>query len=188
MKKIIAVVGMCGAGKSVVANYLEEYLGYKRVYFGGVTMKKLAEANLEVNPDNERKIREKLRQELGMSAYAKVLLPEIKELAKTDNVVLDGLYSWAEYKYLIAELPNMKVIAVVTDKKLRYKRLIQRPARPLSNSEAEYRDISELEKLEKAQPIAFADYFICNNKGVVEVVDQLTDILGYMSKKEEMRR
>lgn len=187
MKKIIAVVGMCGAGKSVVANYLEEFLGYKRVYFGGVTMKKLAEENLEVNPDNERKIREKLRRELGMSAYAKVLLPEIKELAKTDNVVLDGLYSWAEYRYLIDEIPNLKVIAVVADKKLRYKRLLQRPHRPLSNSEAEYRDLTELERLEKAQPIAFADYYICNNTSVSDVVDQLTDILKYISKKEEMR-
>ena len=81
MNKIIAIIGMCGSGKSVASEYLENNLGYQKIYFGGVTMKKLKEANLEVNPENERMMREKLRKELGMGAYAKVLLPEIKELA-----------------------------------------------------------------------------------------------------------
>ena len=79
MNKIVAIVGMCGSGKSVASEYLENKLGYKKVYFGGVTMKKLEEANLEVNPENEKMMREKLRKELGMGAYAKVLLPEINQ-------------------------------------------------------------------------------------------------------------
>ena len=33
MNKIIAIVGMCGVGKSVASEFLEE-LGYKKVYFG----------------------------------------------------------------------------------------------------------------------------------------------------------
>ena len=78
MNKIIAIVGMCGSGKSVAAEYLEKTLGYKKVYFGGVTLKKIQESGLEVNPENERNMREKLRKELGMGAYAKILLPEIK--------------------------------------------------------------------------------------------------------------
>ena len=80
MGKIIAIVGMCGSGKSVASEYLIG-LGYKRVYFGGVTMDKLKESGLDVNPDNEKMMREKLRSELGMGAYAKVLLPTIKELS-----------------------------------------------------------------------------------------------------------
>ena len=82
MNKIIAVVGMCGSGKSVASEYLENNLQYKKVYFGGVTMKKLQEEGLEVNPENEKMMREKLRKDLGMGAYAKVLLPEVKELSK----------------------------------------------------------------------------------------------------------
>ena len=42
MNKIIAIVGMCGAGKSVASEYLEK-IGYKKVYFGGITYEKLAE-------------------------------------------------------------------------------------------------------------------------------------------------
>ena len=53
MNKIIAIVGMCGSGKSVASDYLES-IGYKKVYFGGVTMEKLKENGMEINPENER--------------------------------------------------------------------------------------------------------------------------------------
>lgn len=53
MNKIIAIVGMCGSGKSVACDILEEK-GYKKVYFGGVTMDKLKEENLSVTPENEK--------------------------------------------------------------------------------------------------------------------------------------
>ena len=99
MNKIIAIVGMCGSGKSVACDILEEK-GYKKVYFGGVTMDKLKEENLSVTPENEKMMREKLRSSLGMGAYAIILLPKIKELAETHNVVLDGLYSWEELKII----------------------------------------------------------------------------------------
>ena len=177
MNKIIAIVGMCGSGKSVASEYLENKLNYKKVYFGGVTMKKLKEAGLEVNAENEKMMREKLRKELGMAAYAKVLLPEIKELAKENNVVLDGLYSWSEYKVLIEEIPNLKLISVVADKDLRYQRLTTRDIRPLTNIEAKNRDLSEIENIEKAPPIAYADYYILNNGTIEEYINRLNEIL-----------
>lgn len=177
MNKIIAIVGMCGSGKSVASEYLENNLGYKKVYFGGVTMKKLQEAGLEVNPENEKMMREKLRSELGMGAYAKVLLPEIKELSKTNDVVLDGLYSWTEYKILTEEIPNLVLISVVADKKLRYSRLTTREVRPLTNQEAIKRDLAEIENIEKAPPIAYADYYIYNNGTIDDYLIRLNQIL-----------
>ena len=177
MNKIIAIVGMCGSGKSVASEYLENELGYKKVYFGGVTMKKLQEANLEVNPENEKMMREKLRKELGMGAYAKVLLPEIKELAKEHNVVLDGLYSWTEYNILTEEIPELKLISIVADKNIRYERLTTREIRPLTNEEAKKRDLSEIENIEKAPPIAYADYYILNNGSLEDYIERLNEIL-----------
>ena len=49
MNKILAIVGMCGSGKSVASEYLEK-LGYQKVYFGGVTMEKLQEENIPITP------------------------------------------------------------------------------------------------------------------------------------------
>ncbi len=175
MGKIVAIVGMCGSGKSIASKYFE-YLGYKNVYFGGVTMEKLKEAGLEVTPENEKMMREKLRRELGMGAYAKVLLPRILELSKDYDVVLDGLYSWSELKILEEEF-DMRTIAIVCDKNLRYDRLSKRDVRPFNNEEAKKRDITEIENIEKAGPIAYADYFIYNNGSMEEYYKRLDEII-----------
>lgn len=177
MNKIIAIVGMCGSGKSVASDYLES-IGYKKVYFGGVTMEKLREEGLEVTPENEKFMREKLRSELGMSAYAKILLPRITEYSKTSNVVLDGLYSWDELVVLRSELgSSLKVIAIIADKNIRYERLSVRDIRSLTSIEAEKRDIAEIENLAKGGPIAFSDYFILNNFDKDTYINNLKNIL-----------
>lgn len=175
MGKIVAIVGMCGSGKSIASKYFED-LGYKNVYFGGVTMEKLKEAGLEVTPENEKMMREKLRRELGMGAYAKVLFPRILELSKDYDIVLDGLYSWSELKILEEEF-DMRTIAIVCDKNLRYDRLSKRDVRPFNNEEAKKRDITEIENIEKAGPIAYADYFIYNNGSMEEYYKRLDEII-----------
>ena len=177
MKKIIAIVGMCGVGKSIACEFLEN-IGYEKVYFGGVTMEKLKEQGLEVTPDNERMIREKLRTDFGMGAYAQVLVPRIKELSKDTDVVLDGLYSWDELRILKDEFDNdIIVICVIADKTIRYDRLAEREIRALNNEQARIRDISEIENLAKGGPIAYADYYILNNGGVKEFEERLKEIL-----------
>ena len=176
MNKIIAIVGMCGSGKSIASDLLVEE-GYEKVYFGGVTLEKLKENNLEVTPDNEKMMREKLRKELGMGAFAKILLPRIKELSKTKDVVLDGLYSWDEYLILKEELENLKVIAIVTDKEIRYSRLENREIRPLTKEEAQKIDLSEIENIQKAPPIAYADYYVLNNGSLEEYKERLESII-----------
>ena len=175
MGKIIAIVGMCGSGKSIASGYLEN-IGYKKVYFGGVTMDKLKEEGLDITPDNERMMRERLRKDLGMGAYAIVLLPKIKELAKDNDVVLDGLYSWDELKILQKEF-RMTTIAVVADKQIRYERLSKRLERPLKEDDAIKRDITEIENIAKSGPIAYADYYIFNNGTTEEFQVRLKEIL-----------
>lgn len=185
MNKIIAIVGMCGSGKSVASEILEK-LDYKKVYFGGVTMEKMKEEGMEVTPENEKIMRERLRSEYGMGAYAIILLPRIKELAKVGNVVLDGLYSWDELKILKEELGNsISVIAIVADKKVRYDRLSVRDVRPLTNVEAMKRDIAEIENIAKAGPIAYADYYIDNNNDLETYKMRLLNILEDIGKKDE---
>ena len=185
MNKIIAIVGMCGVGKSVSSEILEE-LNYKKVYFGGVTMEKMKEEGIEITPENEKKMREGLRKEYGMGAYAIILLPRIKELAKDNDVVLDGLYSWDELKILKEELDDrLIVIAIVADKNIRYDRLAIREVRPLTKEEAINRDIAEIENIAKAGPIAYADYYIDNNHDLQTYKNRLLEILNEIEKMEE---
>ncbi len=179
MNKVVAIVGMCGVGKSVATDILEKDFNYKKVYFGGVTMEKLKEANLAVTPENEKMMRESLRKELGMGAFAKILLPQITELAGESNVVLDGLYSWDEYKILNDALGDKLIlIAIIADKHIRYQRLLEREFRGLDNEQAKSRDIAEIENSAKGGPISYADYYILNNSTIEDYRNQLLNIIN----------
>lgn len=163
MNKVVAVVGMCGSGKSVATDLFVANQ-WEKVYFGGVTLDTLKERGMEITPDNERMIREELREKYGQAAYAVKLLPKMQELLLSGNVVADGLYSWSEYKYLQENLGDaLTVLCIISDRNDRYERLKNRPVRPLSADEATGRDIAEIENLEKGGPIAIADHYIVNN-------------------------
>lgn len=178
MNKLIAVVGMSGTGKSVITDYLEEN-NWNKLYFGGITYKLMKEAGIERTADGkvEKEFREKLRKDHGPECYAKFLEPEIREKLAQGNVVLDGLYSWYEYKYLIERFENLVLICVVTDKNIRYSRVSNRPDRPFDKDAIVYRDLSEIENLAKGGPIAYADYYILNNGEMNEEINRLKEIL-----------
>jgi len=176
MNKIIAIVGMCGSGKSIANDFFVKK-GFKSIYFGGVTIDKLKEENLEINEKNEKMMRESLRKEYGMGAYAYLLLPKIEEYVKERNVILDGLYSWEEFKILKEKFKDkLIVLSIIVDKNVRYERLKIRNIRPLTNKEAESRDISEIENLQKGGPISFADYYVFNNGNLDEYYKNLEKV------------
>ena len=185
MNKLVAVVGMSGSGKSIATDYLE-VKGWTKLYFGGITYKLMAEAGIERTPDgkSEKEFRENLRREHGPECYAKFLEPDIREALEKGNVVLDGLYSWYEYKYLIERFPELKLICVVVDKELRYKRVGSRIERPFSREDIIYRDVAEIENLAKGGPIAYADYFLFNNGSLENYKKRLIEILEDIEKQE----
>ena len=163
MNKIIAVIGMCGSGKSEAVKFFEQH-GYKKVYFGGVVMEEMKRLGLEVNETNERLTRENLRKEFGMGAMAVKSIDKIEAFYKDSNVVIESLYSWDEFKIVKNKFgDSFKLLTIYTSKALRYERLAKRPFRPLTEEEARSRDYSELEKLDKGGPIAFTDYLVIND-------------------------
>ncbi len=184
MKKIIfAVVGMAGSGKTEVVKYLEKK-GFKRVYFGELTLEEIKKRGLKINEKNEKKIREELRRKYGMAAYALLNLKKIEEKFAKDKVVIDGLYSWDEYKVLKNRFKNnLVIIAVVTPRLIRYQRLAKRPLRKLSFKEAEARDYDEIEKLAKGGPIAIADFYLINDKDFSYLYQQIDKICKNLLNK-----
>jgi dephospho-CoA kinase len=163
MNKVIAVIGMCGSGKSEAVKYFESK-GYNKVYFGEVVINELKSRGLEINEKNERFVREDLRKEFGMGVTALKSIDKIKNFLVNSNVVVESLYSWEEFKFLKKEFgESFKLLNIFTTKSLRYARLKERPFRPLTNDEACSRDYSEIEKLDKGGPIAFADFTVHND-------------------------
>ncbi|QQG49997.1 MAG: AAA family ATPase [Candidatus Berkelbacteria bacterium] len=161
MPRLVALVGMPGSGKSV-ATAIFVSNGFQKIYFGDLTFEKLQEEGLEVNEKNERLMRERLRAEHGMSAYAKLSIPKIERLLKKGDVVIESMYSWEEYLVLKEKFPYLEVMAIYSPPQLRAKRLAVRPHRPLSESEVRSRDHSQIEKLQQAGPIAMADVTVVN--------------------------
>ncbi|MDD3035737.1 MAG: dephospho-CoA kinase, partial [Candidatus Saccharimonadaceae bacterium] len=111
----------------------------------------------------------------------KRIIKQIHDLADAGQhrIVADGLYSWAEYKSLKHEFPGeLNVFAVVAAKKLRHRRLANRPLRPLTSAEADERDWAEIENLEKGGPIAIADHYIINNGSIEHMYEQIDTALN----------
>jgi len=177
---LLVIVGMAGSGKSSVARHLEQK-GWHVIRFGALTMKELEKRGLPINEANEKAVREELRAKRGMDAYARLLFPSIQEGLATGPTVIDGLYSWAEYKFLRGRFgAQMKVVAIYTMPPMRYSRISQRPDRPLTFAEAEQRDYAEIENVEKGGPIAIADYTIVNDgtqRELSRAVDKLMSTL-----------
>ena len=175
---VIAIVGMPGAGKTETAEYFR-VKGYPVLRFGDQTDIGLKKLGKELNQDNERWYREKLRSELGMAAYAIKIKPRIEAIENREKVVvLDGLYSWEEYQYLEKEYSNLLTLCIYANPDTRYKRLLNRNHRGLDVVEARKRDVAELENLNKGGPIAMADYLIVNVAGIEKLHERLDKFIS----------
>ena len=167
--KVVSIVGMAGSGKSEVAGVFEKR-GFKRIRFGDITDEEIKKRGLELNEENERHVRQQLRKEHGMAAYAELNLPKIDALLKSSDVVVDGLYSWEEYKLLKSRYDNnFHVVAVWASPETRYDRLSKRKVRPLTREEAAGRDVAEVENTNKGGPIAMADFTVINESSLEDL-------------------
>ena len=176
--KVIAVVGMAGSGKSEVARVFQNE-GFIRIRFGDITDEELKKRGLPRNEENERTVREDLRIEYGMAAYAELNKPKIDKTLESANVVIDGLYSWAEYVELKMKYKDkFFVLAVYSSPATRYDRLMNRQERPLTREEARERDTTEIENSDKGGPIAVADFTIVNETSVEDLRRQTGIILA----------
>lgn len=176
---IIAPVGLAGAGKTMVVDYLTEK-GFPRIHVGGFVVQGLEDRGVEVTPDNERAYREAMREEHGQAVFMEMAIDQIERLIASGqrNIVIHGLYSWTEYRLLKHTFPgDLTVIAVVAPKLMRKQRMAKRSLRPLTSEQVDQRDWSEIENIEKGGPIAAADYFIQNDSIPESLYQQIDAIL-----------
>ncbi len=183
--KVVAIVGMAGAGKSMVSGIFERK-GFAKVYFGDVTLQEIRKQGIEPNEENERRIREWLRKEHGMAAYAKLNLPRINAALEVSDVVVDGLYSWEEY-LLLRDLYGEEfiVVAVWASPFTRYARLKSRTNRPLTPEVSLSRDRAEIENLNKGGPIAMADVTILNEASPKELREKTEKVISVIRWKRQ---
>jgi len=183
MKKIIAILGMAGSGKSEAANYFIKK-GFSYVRLGQIVMDEIKKRNLELSEKNEKIIRDGFRKKLGMAAFAILNTKKINKIK--NDVVIDGLYSWEEYVYFKHKYKNLLCLSIYASPKTRYQRLVGRDKkhkddpqmkfRSFTLKEAKKRDISEIQKSSKGGPIAMADYTIINEASKKVFLDNLDKV------------
>jgi dephospho-CoA kinase len=182
-KVILAIVGLPGAGKTEVTEYLMKKMNWPKVYFGDVTFDEMKKIGLEVNEVNERKIREGFRTKLGMGAYAILNIPKVKDLYEKSSVIVESLYSWEEYLEMKKEFgDDFKTLATFASPEIRIKRLCNRPLRPLKEAEVISREYAQIENLHQAGPIARADFMIVNEGSKEDLYKQINEIITELQK------
>ena len=183
--KLVCICGMCGAGKSVVADEFVK-AGYQFIRFGQITLD-ICKKQGDASEANQKKIREGLRVEHGMAAFAKLNIPKFDEALTKGHVIGDGLYSWSEYKVLKEKYGDkFKIIAIWAPPETRYDRISERKPdandkdlrkHQFTREEAISRDYAEIGNIEKGGPIAMADYLLTNTGTIDELIAKTQKII-----------
>jgi dephospho-CoA kinase len=183
-KKIIAILGLPGSGKTEAIDYLMSEYNWPKVYFGDVTFDEIKNRGLAINEANERIVREDLRKKYGRLHYAEKVIKKIEAIDNKQIILVESLYDWAEYILFKEKFKDDFItLAIYASPKKRYSRLKIRKIRPLTPEEAQSRDYAQIENISQAGPIAMADYTIINNQdGLENLHKQLSELIESLSK------
>ncbi len=177
-KILLALTGLAGSGKTEVAGISKQY-GFTVLRLGDVTEKILVQKKLPLTPENEEYVRENLRKQKGMAAFAIELVPHIEETFKTTHaILLEGVRSWEEYEYVKKIFPSVLLIGVWAPPQIRYQRLEKRAVRPFTIEEAKERDVKELEHLHMGPTLALADRFVINDSTLDILQQRVDEVIG----------
>jgi dephospho-CoA kinase/predicted RNA binding protein with dsRBD fold (UPF0201 family) len=123
--KVIGFVGMPASGKSEAAAVAKE-MGIPVVVMGDIVREHMRDLGVKINEKNVGLTANKLREEHGMDAIAKMCIPIIQR-QKTSVVVIDGIRGYAEVIAFKNEFDeSFKLIAIDASPELRYERAKKR--------------------------------------------------------------
>lgn len=177
MKRIIALTGMPGSGKSTAADILRRE-GLQFVSMGDAVRKEMAGKGIPIDNVSLRNYALEIRKKFGDDYVLDLVKKDIAEKMKsTDVIILDGLRNILEAEELKKEGYEVLLLGIIADKMLRYERILKRnrESDPHSFRDFEWREQQEL-KFGVSQVIALSDIYIFNNSTMDYFKEGLTDI------------
>ena len=96
-KCAIALVGMPGSGKSIMASILQD-LGVPTINMGDVIREEVIKKGLQPNPKEIGKIMLSMREDFGMDVVAKRCIPKIRQISEK-VIVIDGIRNIEEVNF-----------------------------------------------------------------------------------------
>jgi dephospho-CoA kinase len=178
---ILTFVGMPGSGKDTCTDYVADKYSLPVIHFGHMVYDEVNKRGLDI-VKYEKSVREDMRTQEGKAVLAKRVAAKAHDYIATGKkrIVLNGLYSWSEYKYLAQEFGDQFVcIAITAPRAVRYRRIVDRrdAHRQYTVDQVIEREIAEIENLEKGGPIARADYTLNNANTPQDLFANLDGIL-----------
>ena len=160
-KIVIGLVGMPGAGKSLVVETAQQE-GYAVVVMGDVIREETQKRKLELNPKNTGKVMLELRKTGGNSVIAEKCIPKILQ-QESSKIIIDGLRSPHEVDAFKAHFAKFSLMAVHASQETRFNRLYRRRRSddPTDWAVFHERDAREL-SVGLGNAIAMAEYLIIN--------------------------
>jgi len=181
LKKIIALVGMPGSGKTLAVKVARD-MGIPVVAMGDVVREEVRARGLEENPENVGKVSMGLREEEGQQAIAERTLTKIKQ-EKANVVLVEGIRSLAELELFKENFPDFTLIAIHSSPKTRFKRLYERER---ADDAKDYKTFHERDARELnygiGSAIAMADHVIVNEGSEEELIRNMRTILERIIK------
>lgn len=178
--RIIAVSGLCGAGKSTAIEILAKQTGGEIVYFGETVLRAVREQGLPETSANEQLIRVELRRQNGAAYLVKEEAPRIERLLMEGSVILvDAIYADEERGELRVLAPHAEIlhIGIEATFRTRLQRLLLRPKRSLSEQDLQTRDAVELTRLRTGNVLDQVQALISNEGSIGDFENALRDVL-----------
>ncbi len=142
---IIGLCGRIGAGKDVVADFLVNNFGFKKIVMSDIIKEEMKKVGIEPTRENMQNFSKEMKEKYGRGIWAKKTLEWIKK-HKIENAVISGVRDSEEVKEFRKD-PNFVLIGIYAPAELRYERLIKRGEKkdPKTIEEAKAQDKREEE-------------------------------------------
>lgn len=198
---IIGVVGQIAAGKGILVNYLTEKLGFTSFSLSTAVHREIEKKGIKKYTRRMlQDVGDDLRREYGDDVLAKRMLRQIEsdkirynrssQLNRLNRVVIEGIRNLAEIEFL-KKNSNFILIGVKVNRKLRFKRLLQR-AKPWDPTnwydflKVDRRDLGigqDKSGQNVAECLAYSDYILTNNKSLIEFENKISNLINSLNIK-----
>lgn len=161
LKLVIGLVGMPGAGKSLV-DEVAVAMGFGVVSMGDIIREEARNRGLQLNHENLTRIMFELREKNESGIIAIRTIPKILQSMK-QVVVVDGLRSIYEVEEFRKKFPKFSVLCIHASTETRFRRLFGRGRSddPIHLAAFLDRDSKELQ-VGIGSVIALSDFMLCN--------------------------
>lgn len=177
-KIIIGFTGLMASGKDAAKKYIEKKYGAKSFRFSTIMRDVLTRIHVDISRQNIQAVSLCLRETFGEDLFARVMATDVNE---TDNniVVADGVRRLADIAHL-SKLPGFYLIAIETDSKIRYERMVKRNENvgdSLKTYEQFLTDGQQEAELKIPEVMSKADFTINNDGDFANLYQQIDKII-----------